>query len=85
MPGSDALDPAEQRLVALFPYYQTTTIVVLALRESVAVLGLILTIVTGDFWLYVPFGVAAVVLIGSQPPAVGSFMERALPLARGSG
>lgn len=82
LPGSEDLDPTEQRLATLFPHYQTTTIIVLAIRESAAVIGLILTILTGEFWLYVPFGVAAAVTLASQPPAVGSFMERALPLAR---
>ena len=85
LPGSDDLEPIEQRLAGIFPYYQTTTIIILALRESVAVLGLILTILTGDFWQYVPFGLAAAAIIASQPPSVGSFMARVLPLALSTG
>ena len=82
LPGTADLEPAEQRLALLFPHYQTTLIVTLALRESLAVLGLVLTILTGNFLLMVPWSVAAIGLIATTPPRPAGFLERALPLAR---
>lgn len=82
VPDTDDLDPVERRLAGLFPHYQTTNIVVMAMREAVGVLGLVLAIVSRDFWAFVPFGIVAVVSIAVQPPAVRSFMEKALPLAQ---
>jgi F0F1-type ATP synthase membrane subunit c/vacuolar-type H+-ATPase subunit K len=82
LPGSEDLDPAEQRASRLVAVYQTKTIIVLALRESAAVLGVILAILSRDFWTFAPFGAAALLTIGSQPPALGRFMERAVDLAR---
>ena len=84
-PGAGGLEPLEQRLVLLFPHYQNTVIVSLALRESLAVLGLVLAIMSGDFTLMVPWSVLAVGLLTSQPPRPAAFLDRALPLARSAG
>lgn len=83
--GAGDLEPVEQRLVMLFPHYQTTLIVSLALRESLAVFGLVLAIVSGEFTAIVPWAVVAVGLVTTQPPRVAAFLERALPLARQAG
>lgn len=81
-PGVAALEPVEQRLALLFPRYQSVQIVVLALRESLAVFGLVLVILTGSFLMMVPWSVAAVGLITTAPPRPAEFLDRALPAAR---
>lgn len=83
--GTADLEPVEQRLVLLFPHYQTTQIVSLAMREAIAIFGLVLAIVTGSFLMMVPWSVVAVGLISSQPPRPVEFLDRALPLARAAG
>ena len=39
----------------LFPHYQTTMIVSLAMREAIAIFGLVLAIMTGSFLVMVPW------------------------------
>ena len=58
----ERLSASEKRLAGLWPHYQTTMIVVWALLESIAVLGLILAILQRGFWVMVPFACAAVIL-----------------------
>ena len=84
-PGAGDLEPVEQRLARLLPHYQTTLIKVLAMREALAILGLVLVVLTGNFLLMVPWAVAAVGLITTQPPRVRELVERATPLARSLG
>jgi hypothetical protein len=84
-PGVAALEPVEQRLALLFPRYQTVHLVVLALRESLAVFGLVLVILSGNFLMMVPWSVAAVGLITTAPPRPAEFLDRALPVARAAG
>ncbi|MFO7609599.1 MAG: hypothetical protein R6X35_10460 [Candidatus Krumholzibacteriia bacterium] len=84
-PGVVGLEPVEQRLALLFPRYQAVQIVVLALRESLAVFGLVLVILTGNFLMMVPWSVAAVGLITTAPPRPAEFLDRALPVARAAG
>jgi F0F1-type ATP synthase membrane subunit c/vacuolar-type H+-ATPase subunit K len=79
------LEPVERRLARLLPHYQTVMIVTLALREALAVLGLVLVILTGNFLLMVPWAMAAVGLITIQPPRVTALLDRATPLARSLG
>jgi len=83
--GTGGLEPVEQRLVMLFPHYRSTLIVSLALRESVAVFGLVLAVVSGEFSAVIPWAVVAVGLVTTQPPRATAFLERALPLARQAG
>lgn len=80
--GMADLEPVEQRLVLLFPHYQATTIVSLAMREAIAVFGLVLTIVSGSFLMMVPWSIVAVGLISSRPPRPTAFLEGAMGLAR---
>jgi hypothetical protein len=84
-PGAGELEATEQRLVMLVPHFQTTMIVSLALRESLAVFGLILAVLSGEFTAMVPWSIVAVGLLTSQPPRVTEFLDRALPLARAAG
>lgn len=83
--GTADLEPVEQRLVLLFPHYQTTMIVSFAMRESIAIFGLVLAILTGSFLVMVPWSIVAVGLISSQPPRPAEFLEGAMGLARGVG
>ena len=69
------LSGTEQRLICLLSHYRTAMIVVWALRESIAVLGLILVILMGDFLMVVPFAMVALVLIAIRPPRPASFLE----------
>jgi len=80
--GAADLEPVEQRLVLIFPQYQTAMIAGCALRESIAVLGLVLTVLTGSFVMMVPWAVVAVALITSRPPRPAEFLDRVMPLAR---
>jgi F0F1-type ATP synthase membrane subunit c/vacuolar-type H+-ATPase subunit K len=83
--AADPLPADEQRLAGLLPYYQTSLIVVWAMRESVAVFGLVLTILHRDPVTVVPFAVAALVLLAMAPPRVVTFLEGARKLARRTG
>lgn len=80
--GVDTLPTAEQRLANLFPHYQQTTIVVLAMREAIAIFGLVLAIISASFTMVLPWAGTAIVLMAAQPPAAQSFMESKLHLAR---
>ena len=59
----DNLSDSEKRLACLWPHYQTTMIVVWALREAIAVMGLVLAILQEDFRVVIPFAAAAVILM----------------------
>jgi len=85
MAGTSSLADSEKRLAWLFPHYQTTMIIACAMREALAVFGLVLTIITGSFVQMVPWAAAAMVLILAQPPRPASFLEETLPVARGLG
>lgn len=77
----ERLSPSEQKLVCLVPYFQTGMIVIWAMREAVAVLGLVLVILEKDFMVAVPFTVGAAVLIAIKAPRPVAFLEnvRSLP------
>jgi hypothetical protein len=68
-----SLSDSEQKRACLFPHFQTTHIVIWALRETVAVMGLVLAIVTGDFSLAVTFCLASFVLLAVKPPRPTAF------------
>ena len=61
----------EQAVLSVFPKYQTTTIVGLAISMSIAIFGLVLGFMAGNLVYYVPFAVIALVLIGIQFPHAG--------------
>ena len=67
------LPEGEQRLAGLWPHYQTTMIVVWTMLESIAVVGLILTIMERDFRVVIPFAAAAVILMVMKMPRPARF------------
>lgn len=69
------LAESEQRLLCLVPFYQTSMIVVWAMREAVAIIGLVLTIMLGRLLVCVPFIAVAVALLAFSPPRVATFLE----------
>jgi hypothetical protein len=69
------LPAAEQRLLSLWQHYQTTMIVVWAILESIAVVGLVLAIVQHDFWVVIPFASVAVLLMAMKRPRPAEFIE----------
>jgi len=73
------LSPAEQSLTGLWQHYQTTMIVVWAILESMAVVGLVLAILQRDFRVVIPFSVAAVVLLILKRPQPGKFFAGIKP------
>ena len=71
----DNLSDSEKRLACLWPYYQTTMIVVWALREAIAVMGLVLAILQEDFRVVIPFAAAAMILMLVKLPRPTRFFE----------
>jgi hypothetical protein len=59
----ESLPDSEKRLACLWSHYQTTMIVVWAMREAIAVVGLVLAILQQDFRVVLPFGAAALILM----------------------
>jgi hypothetical protein len=57
------LSDSEKRLACLWSHYQTTMIVVWAMREAIAVVGLVLAILQRDFRVVIPFAAAALILM----------------------
>lgn len=75
----EALVPAEQQAFGIALRLQTHTIVVLALNEGVAVLGVILSLLTRTPAAILPFALAATVLnlfVFPRPAAVAGRMLR---------
>jgi hypothetical protein len=62
------LSDSEKRLACLWPHFQTNMIVVWALREAIAVVGLVLAILQEDFRVVIPFAAAAVILMLMKLP-----------------
>jgi hypothetical protein len=77
----ESLSESEQKLVCLVPYFQTGMIVIWAMREAVAILGLVLVILEKDFMVAIPFTLGAALLIVIKAPRPMVFLERvrALP------
>jgi len=77
-PLPDTVDPADSRMVSLVVLtqnYQTAKIIVWAVAESIAIYGLILTIMLRTTtWLY-PFVLVSVVLLVLIPPRLSQFLE----------
>lgn len=71
----EKLPSAEQRLLNLWQHYQTTMIVVWAILEAIAVVGLVLTILQRDFRVIIPFALAAIILMVLKRPRPAEFME----------
>lgn len=69
------LSDSEKNLAGLWLYYQTTMIVVAAFFESIAVLGVILAILGGNFLIAVPASAASLILLIINRPRPGEFFE----------
>jgi len=72
----EKLSESEQKLVCLVPYFQTGMIIIWAMREAVAVMGLVLVILEKDFMVAIPFTVGAALLIAIKAPRPVAFLER---------
>lgn len=72
----EALPESERKLACLVPYYQTGMIVIWAMRESVAVLGLVGTIILADFTVVVPFAVGALAFLAIKMPRPAAFLAQ---------
>jgi hypothetical protein len=71
----ERLSGTEQRLVGLLPLYQTAMIVIWAMRESIAIWGVVLAILLERFLVVVPFAAVALVLVAIKPPRPAAFLE----------
>ena len=72
----ERLSDSEKKLVCLVPYFQTGMIIIWAMRETVAVLGLVLVILEKDFLVIIPFSLGAALLIAIKVPRPVAFLER---------
>ena len=72
----ERLPDSEQKLACLVPYYQTGMIIIWAMREAVAILGLVGAIVTSDFMVVVPFGVGALAFLAIKMPRPVAFLAQ---------
>lgn len=71
------LPASERELLKLLPAYQTSLIMSWVLRESIAVFGVILAILTARSVAVVPFAVVALALLALERPRVIAFLEGA--------
>jgi len=78
----ESLPEAEQRLAGLGGVYQTSRIVVWALREGVVVLGLVLAIMESSFPVILPFAAVGFITMLIKVPRPVSFYESQLDAAR---
>ncbi|MBK8167546.1 MAG: hypothetical protein IPK64_16500 [bacterium] len=69
------LPESERALLGLLPAYQVTMVVTWALRESVAVFGVIAAVVTRQPASVVPFAVAAFALLALARPRAAGYLE----------
>ena len=69
----EGLSDTEKDLAGLWPYYQTTMIVVAAFLEAIAVLGMILAFLGGDFRVTIPATAASMIMLILKRPRPGIF------------
>ena len=69
------LPESERALLKYLPAYQSTLIVVWAMREAIAVLGVILALLTREFTIALPFAGAALVLLAMARPQTAAFLD----------
>jgi hypothetical protein len=72
----ERLGEGERKLACLVPYYQTGMIVLWAMREAVAVFGLVAAIVTGEFAVVVPFALGALAFLAVKMPRPTAFLAQ---------
>jgi hypothetical protein len=75
--AASRLPESERTLLGHLPAYQTTLIVVWAMREAIAVFGVIAAILTRQPTVVVPFAVAALALLALARPRVTAFLDGA--------
>jgi hypothetical protein len=78
----DGLSETEKRLAGLSGAYQTSQIIVWALREGIVVLGLVLAIMQGSFTAILPFAAVGFVTMLLKVPRPVSFYEGQLDFVR---
>ncbi len=71
------LDENDRRLIDVFAYAQKSYIITWAMQETIAILGLVMTIVTQDVSQTVFFSLAAFLLLAFTRPRPLEIMERA--------
>ena len=76
------LSETEQRVAGLGGVYQTSRIIIWALREGVVVLGLVLAIMQGSFPAIIPFAAVGLLAMIIKVPRPVSFYESQLDAAR---
>jgi len=76
------LSDTEKRLAGLSVPYQMAMIVVWSLRESVVVLGLVLSVMQTSFAAILPFALIGVAALVQKAPRSAAFYERQLELVR---
>ncbi len=69
------LPPSERELLELLPAYQTTMVITWAMREAVAVFGVVAAILTRQPAIAVPFAAVAFALLALARPRVVGFLE----------
>ncbi len=71
----EKLSETEQRLACLLGHYQTSMMMIWAMRESIAVWGVLLAILVGKFLPVIPFAAVALMLVAIKPPRPIAFLE----------
>lgn len=71
------LSDSEKDLAGLWPYYQTSMIVVAAIFEAIAVLGLVLAFLGGNYLVTVPTTTASMIMLILKRPRPGDFFANA--------
>ncbi len=69
------LPESERALLKYLPGYQSALIVLWAMREAVAIFGLMLAILTRNLTIILRFAAAALALVAMAPPRLVEFLE----------
>ncbi len=78
----ESLSDTEKRLAGLGNPYQTTQIMVWAMREAIVLIGLVLAIMLGSFTAILPFAVVGVAAVALKVPRPAGFIESQRDLAQ---
>lgn len=70
-----SLPQSERVLLQYLPAYQSALIVLWAMREAIAILGVVLAILTRNFTIALPFAAAALVLVFMARPRAAEFID----------
>jgi len=72
----ERLPDGEKKLACLVPHYQTGMIIQWAMREAVAIFGVVAAILTADFPVVIPFAVGALAFVAIKKPRPEAFLEQ---------